>query len=397
MRTITRRAPVALAALAVAVALPAPAPAAPAVAPDEGGRFDEVRITELGGTEARFGPVDVNLRGQVLGLTYPVVSVFDRGRLTPVSPPAPDARFQPYTAALNERGDVAGTSMYTSFPTIPVPANARPYLWSEGRHVDLGFGDGFVAQDVNDRRQVLLAAYPFGRLPDQVWDDGTMTPAPVPEGAFRATFVSLNDSGVAVGTVERFEGRRAAIWRVGGGITELGTLGGDHSWGTWITETGAVFGHSDTADGALRGFVWQNGRMRDLGTLGGPSTSIRRVSSLGDVVGESSTPDGERHGFLWRGGRMTDLGPILELDPRGVNVWGQVVGCSFDRTLQQQRLWLHQDGRRVDLTGLAGGIAASCDSVDINDRGQIVGAVTDPTRTDTRGVMWTVSPLWAHP
>ena len=355
MRSVMRRAPRALAVLPVALSLLAPAASAAAVAPaapgPDGGGAGEIRITELGGAEAGFFPVEVNVRGQVSGLTFPTVSVWDRGRLTQVSPPPPDPLFRPHATTLNERGDVAGTLVRTSFPNPPVPADARPYLWSGGRHVDLGFADGFVALDVNERRQVLMAAYPFGTAPDRVWDGGTVVTAPVPDDV-RASFVALNSSGVAAGTVDRLaEGRRAAVWRVGRGITELGTLGGDHSTAGWITEAGAVYGQSNTADGALHAFVWRNGRLRDLGTLGGFTTVIRDVSTAGDVVGTSGTADGESHGFLWRGGELIDLGPELDFLPSGVNVWGQVVGCSFDPETQQSRLWLRQGDRGVDLTG----------------------------------------------
>jgi probable HAF family extracellular repeat protein len=395
MRTITRRTSAALAVLAAT--LPLAGPAAPAPAPDAGGGPGGIRVTELGGADEGILPLDVNLRTQVLERSPTTVFLSDRGRRVIVSPPPPDARFQPYTATLNDRGDVAGTLMLTSFPTVPVPANARPYLWSGGRHVDLGLSEGFVAYDVNDRRQVLLAAYPFGRQPDQVWDGGEIVSAPVPDDAFRASFVALNDAGTAVGTVDRIVSSRAAVWRVGGGITELGTLGGDTSSGGWISETGAVFGQSTTTEGLTHAFVWRNGRMRDLGTLGGASTWIRRVDAAGDVIGESDTAAGERHGFLWRGGDMADLGPVsFDFRPVAVNVWGQVLGCSFSRELQQQRLWLRQGDRKVDLTELAGGVAAACDSAGINDRGQIVAAVADPTTRAARGVMWTVPPLWGY-
>lgn len=137
--------------------------------------------------------------------------------------------------------------------------------------------------------------------------------------------------------------------------------------------------------------------MRDLGTLGGSSAWIRRVDAAGDVVGESDTAAGEQHAFLWRGGEMTDLGPVMfDFQPVGVNVWGQVLGCSFDRDRQERRLWLRQGDREVDLTELAGGVAGACDSADINDRGQIVALVEDPAAGTTRGVMWTVSPLWGY-
>ncbi len=49
--------------------------------------------------------------------------------------------------------------------------------------------------------------------------------------------------------------------------------------------------------------------MTDLGTLGGPHSYARMVSDDGSVVaGVSSTAGGDSHAFRWVADSMTDLG-----------------------------------------------------------------------------------------
>ena len=50
-------------------------------------------------------------------------------------------------------------------------------------------------------------------------------------------------------------------------VTNLGTLGGEYSFGTGINNAGQVAGASATP--TLHAFLYTNGQMQDLGTLGG--------------------------------------------------------------------------------------------------------------------------------
>jgi len=53
-------------------------------------------------------------------------------------------------------------------------------------------------------------------------------------------------------------------------MVDLGTLGGDNSYGRAINDKGQVTGFSEISGGYDRAFIYSDGRMSDLGTLGGP-------------------------------------------------------------------------------------------------------------------------------
>ena len=142
-------------------------------------------------------------------------------------------------------------------------------------------------------------------------------------------------------------GRRSAthalLWRAGGTVTDLGSLGGD-------------FWHTPMA-----------------------------INNRGDVVGFSNPPDGDIDGdslraFLWtRSGGMKDLGRIpgdAFSEALGINARGQIVGVSC-ADLCQAVLWL--DGKLLKLKDLVDPAFSDLlwSARDINDSGQITGRLIE--------------------
>jgi probable HAF family extracellular repeat protein len=100
-----------------------------------------------------------------------------------------------------------------------------------------------------------------------------------------------------------------------GQITDLGTLGGDRTYGSGLNQAGQVTGYSRTSgNGRDHAFLYRNGQMADLGTLGGLDSGGLSLNNAGQVVGYSDTPFEVRHAFLYSNGQMRDLNGLI--DPR---------------------------------------------------------------------------------
>ena len=104
-------------------------------------------------------------------------------------------------------------------------------------------------------------------------------------------------------------------------MIDLGTLGGDFSYGTAISENGQVAGYStiDATDGLIHAFLYQDGKMRDLGSLGDKGGKTDQsfamgVNSAGQVVGYaflSPSSGMQQVAFVYRDGAMQDLNKMI--------------------------------------------------------------------------------------
>ena len=129
--------------------------------------------------------------------------------------------------------------------------------------------------------------------------------------------------------------------------TDLGTLGGTHSFGNGLNASGQVAGESSTTgDAATHAFLWKpttpggaSGTMHDLLTLGGTNSYGYGINAAGQVTGASDrTGDTRTHAFLWKpstpngtSGTMHNLGSLGGTESNGsaINASGQVSGSSL--------------------------------------------------------------------
>ena len=118
-------------------------------------------------------------------------------------------------------------------------------------------------------------------------------------------------------------------------MIDLGTLGGNNSWGRGINNAGQIVGESTTSDRNTHAFLWEGGVMTDLGTLGGANSSASAINENGDVVGWAENEDGERRAVAWIAGQIVDLNELLLAtqikrltlsEARDLNQDGEIVG-----------------------------------------------------------------------
>jgi probable HAF family extracellular repeat protein len=123
-----------------------------------------------------------------------------------------------------------------------------------------------------------------------------------------------------------------------GSKRDLGSLGGPNtvSRANAISDNDLITGTSAIATGQLHAAVWKlDGSMSDLGTLGGASSEAYGINSVGNaIVGFAFTKDSRTHAFLYSDQfGMIDLNSVIpsnsgwELtEARGVNNEGEIAG-----------------------------------------------------------------------
>ncbi|MCX5653460.1 MAG: PEP-CTERM sorting domain-containing protein [Planctomycetota bacterium] len=229
----------------------------------------------------------------------------------------------------------------------------------------LGAGQS-VAKDINDAGQVAgWSNVASGSYHTFRYSEGVMSDVAAYHPASRGW--GINSAGQVVGDVDQ----TAALFS-GGGVTHLGTLGGNQSIAQDINDSGLIVGHSFLAgDKVIHGFTYSGGAMQDLGTLGGSGSRAEAVNNTGQIVGSADTAGGVSHAFADEDGGMTDLGTLggnLSW-AYGINDRGQVVGQA-ETASGITHAFFYSDGVMTDL-GTLGGAHAGAEA--INEAGVIVG------------------------
>jgi probable HAF family extracellular repeat protein len=157
---------------------------------------------------------------------------------------------------------------------------------------------------------------------------------------------------------------------------DLGTFGGDVSYGAAISASGQVAGSASVSGGFdLRAFIYVDGKMTNLGTLsGGPTSYGYGVNDNGQVAGVSNFGGNSYsyRAFLYSGGTMTDLGTLGGRDSwaYGINNNGQVTGSAHIAGNRSIDAFVLSDNTMVDLGTLGG---TTSEGYAINDSGQVAG------------------------
>jgi probable HAF family extracellular repeat protein len=166
----------------------------------------------------------------------------------------------------------------------------------------------------------------------------------------------LNASGEVTGTAQGVE---YAFLYNGTTVQNLGTLGGDDSFGYAINDSGEVTGASHTTgNGALDAFLYNGTTMLDLGRFGQDESFGYGINASGEVTGASDTPSGSVHAFLYNGTRMLDLGTLGGFESAGyaINAHGTVTGFSYTNPINNGpgHAFLYNGTTMLDLGALDG-------------------------------------------
>lgn len=201
---------------------------------------------------------------------------------------------------------------------------------------------------------------------------------------------------------------RAFIWTAKTGMMDIGTLGGSYAQAMAINDAGFVTGtagvNSWVKSGdsvATHAFVYQPPRsavedsrpMRDLGTLGGNHSYGTAINASNEVVGYSTMKaDGRVHAFFHGGKMMIDLGALekegfYNSAALAINNANQVVGVSYVQPgetkgfTQVAFVWNRDTSEMINLNSLIGEENAKAiwllSAVAINDSGQIAASAYD--------------------
>jgi probable HAF family extracellular repeat protein len=241
--------------------------------------------------------------------------------------------------AVNNRGQVAGEALntipdpYTSSFLIPGVTQVHAFRWTQsGGLQDLGTlgGTDSTAFFINDRGQIggwsftnttVNSTTGIPTLDPFLWENGKMLDLGTLGGTVALSY-GLNNRGQVVGR-SNLAGDltcRPFLWDKTGGMQDLGTLGGDSGFATWLNDAGQVVGVANLPGGSgcdnaapHHAFLWKNGVMTDLGTVDGdPCSHALGINAKGQVVGTGTDCSHELQAFLWEnGGPMVDLNALI--------------------------------------------------------------------------------------
>jgi probable HAF family extracellular repeat protein len=156
-------------------------------------------------------------------------------------------------------------------------------------------------------------------------------------------------------------------------VKDLGTLGGDISFGAAIARGKLVAGSSTTSTADppyYHAFLVRKGAMNDLGALwdGGDSFAAS-VNAAGQACGYATWTNYLGHAVIYANGGITDLGAMRDdfevSEANGINTTGHVAGDEYDRD-SLDHAFFYSDGhfRVFDAGTKANGL---------NDRDQMIG------------------------
>ena len=214
--------------------------------------------------------------------------------------------------------------------------------------------------------------------PNAAWAQLPIDPGTL-GGDFSAA-TDISDSGQVVGSSFVSEGTAHAFSRTAaGGLIDLDRPDSAGSLARAVNNRGQVVGDLVIANPTFQykthAFSWtKDGGMRDLGTLGGGWSEAVAVNDRGEVIGQSETSDGSVHAFRWTVSEgMIDLSTLGggHTFASAINQHGQVIGSSFipSDNVYHAFSWTRTGG----MSNFLHGSDEFSEAIALNNNGQVVG------------------------
>jgi probable HAF family extracellular repeat protein len=234
-----------------------------------------------------------------------------------------------YGSGINDNCDIAGTSADIGFWG---DHGYKAFRYNENGMQDLNqllpstCNLGSRAFDINDNGAVTgTCAYSI----DTTWgteqiraflfDGNTMRDLGSIVGDYWSVGNAINNNGHVTGFTRLGNDFHAFVYD-GRKMLDLQTLGGQHSHGRDINDSGHVVGGSYISmdEYTYHAFLY-DGTMHDLGSLAGPDefSDAYGINNSSHVVGRSRTANGDYAAFLFDGNEMLDLCVLTDCIAKG--------------------------------------------------------------------------------
>ncbi|MFH0965672.1 MAG: hypothetical protein V2A58_16870 [Planctomycetota bacterium] len=263
-------------------------------------------ITDLGVPGQISAAYDVTSSGMVVGVNDSKPAFWDAsGSLTTLSAGTGTAY------GINEAGEVVGaynpSSRYlgfywsTSDPTLR--QLIHPHQSSSGWSWAMEITDSSLIVGAAD----MDATYSYQRR-GVIWN-GPDDPNPVvlPSLGRDSHAWAANASGEVVGWSSNVSSQSHGFYWDGSTMTDLGTLGGSHSWAYDINDSGTIVGGAYTSSNSEAPVFWTwSGSSWTITQIGSASGQARSINASGDIVGRI-----QASAFLWQDGSLYSLNDLI--------------------------------------------------------------------------------------
>jgi uncharacterized membrane protein len=200
--------------------------------------------------------------------------------------------------------------------------------------------------------------------------DGTTTTIE-PPGGTSSTVTGVNAGGQVVGYYDSPGAPRQGFMLSGSTFTTIQYPGASFTLALGINDFNQIVGYYNDQAGNSHGFLYEAGIYSNLDMPGASDTLPWRINNSGEIVGYYETPS-VLNGFLYRNGTYTPIvvSVAVYTYALGINNSDEIVGFYSDISTAYH-CFIDRNGV-IDTSFNVPGFA-QCDSLGVNDIGQIVG------------------------